>query len=349
MKALPKDDHRRLPARLLLIFAFLLTFLGACSPRQDQKTALFDKPTPAPATATLGFDSIQTKTKSPTSTPESAPFTPTSTAEIGGLKAIEAELIAGVDWYLQIEDRDGMVLFSRNPAESFPPASMIKVPTAMAVLKILQNEGKTLPDIQNYGINGRNFAALLEAMVVRSEENATDALEFFARGDNRLRRILDDWQLDQTTFDPRRSSVEELIRSLRLLDNGEALTEEYRDFLLELMGMFTENDRILLGKLSENLPECQFLNKRGTLLNPTIAADMGILRCGQKTWYLVIAGTPAAGSDVTFEEIQASIESFAELLADYFRVQLSHQSYNGHSFGGPGILDKASPQSILSL
>ena len=154
-------------------------------------------------------------------------------------------------------------------------------------------------------------------MIVRSEESATDALEFYARGDNRLRKILDQWELTETTYDPRRSSVKDLMTSLRLLDSGDALSAEYQSFLLDLMGRYTEYDAILLGKLLVNLPDCQFLNKRGTLLNPTIASDMGILRCGEQSWYLVIAGTPAAGSTRTFEDIQACLESFALLFGKY--------------------------------
>ncbi len=200
---------------------------------------------------------------------------------------------------------------------------MIKIPTAMVVLKILENEGKTLTDIQSYGVSGRNFADLLEAMIVRSEESATDALEFYARGDNRLRKILDQWGgLTETSYNPRRSTVKNLMTSLRLLDSGDALSAEYQSFLLDLMGQYTENDDILLGKLLVNLPDCQFLNKRGTLLNPTIASDMGILRCGgEQSWYLVVAGTPAAGSSRTFEDIQASIEAFALVLGNSFNYK----------------------------
>lgn len=233
------------------------------------------------------------------------------------LEEVEELLIEGVDWFLQVETTDGDILLSRNEDESFPPASMIKIPTAMAVLKILQEEGRSLADIQSFGISGRNFADLLEAMVVRSEENATDALEFYARGDNRLRKILDHWGLAETTFDPRRSTVGDLINSLRLLDTTQALNAEFTEFLLELMGIYTENDTILLGKLLETSPECTFLNKRGTLLNPTIASDMGILRCGEQSWYLVVAGSPATGSVTNFEDIQASIEEFALKLATF--------------------------------
>ena len=229
----------------------------------------------------------------------------------------DAALIGGVDWYILIENQASEVLLAKNEHEAFQPASMIKIPIAMAVLKILQDQGKSLQDLHSVGVSGKNFAGLLEAMVVVSDEHATDALEFFARGGDLLRRTLDNWGLQQTTFDPRRSTASDLMLSLRLLEGESALNQEFTDFLLELMGTYSENDHLFLGRVNSTLPECQFLNKRGTLLNPTVAADMGILICGEQTWFFVVAGTPAAGSSVTFEDIQASIEAFAVDFANF--------------------------------
>jgi len=243
---------------------------------------------------------------------------PTETQPVAiDFPALEIELIDGVDWFILIQDaKTGQTLFDRNSDTSFQPASMIKIPTAMAVLSILEDQGRTLEDLKTTGINGRNFDNLLEAMVVRSEESATDALEYFARGDNQLRKKLDSWGLTKTKYDPRTSTASELLASLRLLNTRAALTEENTQYLLGLMGSFTENDQVLLGKIIIQLPDCKFLNKRGTMLNPTIVSDMGILRCGEHSWYLVVTGTPSPDSMTTFEDIQASIESFAVAFAD---------------------------------
>jgi len=258
---------------------------------------------------------------SPSETPKPSPTFDCSTLIDSGLEQTKSYFFRGINWYILIMDDEEEILIQNNPTENFPPASMIKIPTVMAVLKILENEGKTLSDIQSYGIAGRNFSDLIEATIVHSEEQATEALEFYARGDNRLRKILDSWGMTETRFDPRRSTAKELMNALIYLDRGKVLGEEYRAFLLDLMGQYTKNDDILLGKLLVNIPDCQFLNKRGTLLNPTIVSDMGILRCGEQSWYLVVAGTPAAGSTRTFEEIQASIEAFALAFGEYIQQQ----------------------------
>ena len=287
----------------------LVFLLSACQGSSETDITITDNPEPTQKTISVIPTSIPQETLIAATTKIPPHSEPTIAAAPETLS--DKALIEGVDWFLLIEDQSGEVLLTKNENESFQPASMIKIPTAIVVLKILEEQGKTVNDLYSYGISDKNFADLLEAMVVRSEENATDALEFFARGDDRLRKTLDEWGLQQTTFDPRRSTASNLMTSLRLLKNGSVLGPEYNQFLLDLMGKYTENDETLLGKFNNALPECQFLNKRGTLLNPTIAADMGILICAEQTWFFVVAGTPAAYSHVTFEDIQASIEAFA--------------------------------------
>ena len=303
-----------LPRRKIIItfclgLALLISACRAASPAADPTQS----PTP---TATSPSQPIP---PSPTPIAQTTAPTPTENAAIF-FPDLEAELIPGVDWHILIEDaQTGEILFERSATAGFHPASMIKIPTAMAVLSILEDQGRGLKDLKSSGIEGRSFDSLLEAMVVHSEESAADSLEYFARGENRLRKKLDGWGLSQTKFDPRVSTAAELLTSLELLHTGQALNPENTHYLLELMGVYTENDRILLGKLTETLPECTFLNKRGTMLSPTIVSDMGILKCGDHVWYLVIAGTPSIDSTATFEDIQASIEAFAAAFADFVK------------------------------
>ena len=301
----------RFRSNFIVILTLFSLFLSACQVNSATEE------TPSPTTVVLPMLSMTVPTQTSTSQAKVETPSPTATQiSITDFSSLESELISGVDWYILIRDANtGNNLFERNADSSFPPASMIKIPTAMAVLSILQDQGRTLEDLKTTGINGRNFDSLLEAMVVRSEESATDALEYFARGENQLRKKLDGWGLVNTKYDPRTSTASELLNSLELLDTGTALDQENTQYLLNLMDAFTENDQILLGKFNTQLPECVFQNKRGTMLNPTIVADMGILKCGENSWYLVVAGTPSVDSTATFEDIQASIESFAATFA----------------------------------
>ena len=310
--------------RLVVVFLLLSFTLQASLPGTPLPTA-----TPPAIEVSPDITKQQTPTATSTTSPTLQPATATPlsvtlTPSPDLAQLLDKSLIEGVDWYIGVESMDGERLYARNTEESFAPASMIKIPIAMVVLKILEFRGDTLEDIKSYGIS-RNFSEMLEAMIVRSEEAATESLEYFARGDNRLRSYLDWWGIKHTTFDPRRSTVEDLLLSLKLINTREALNEEFSDYLLNLMSTYTENDGILLGAMMEKLPQCVFYNKRGTLLNPTIVSDMGILKCGEQAWYLVIAGTPAVDSTANFEDIQASIEEFGRVFSAYVQQQTNQK------------------------
>ena len=304
-----------LPFRSKFAIALLLLILSlpACQSNTSTLAPTPDFKPVIPATPTLVIltEIVASQTPSATSSPTAAQNTSRD------FSSLASELIEGVDWFVLIQDaHNGEILFARNPDTPFHPASMIKIPTAMAVLSIMEDQGRTLEDLKTTGINDRNFDALLEAMVVHSEESAAEALEYFARGDNQLRKKLNAWGLTNTKYNPRTSTPTELITSLRLLNTGTALNQENTQYLLSLMGTYTENDQILLGKLINHLPDCAFLNKRGTMLAPTVVSDMGILTCGEQSWYLVLAGTPSINSTASFEDIQASIEAFADAFAN---------------------------------
>ena len=300
---------------LAVVFIVLSLVLQACQPGNFQ---------PTPTIATIEATHTPTVTASPTQTstpiPDLQPATvtvnPTATPTQDLSQLLDQALIEGVDWNVGIESMNGERLYERRPNESFFPASMIKIPIAMVTLIILENRGETVETIQQYGI-GRSFSALLEGMIVRSEEAATETLETFANGNNRLRGYLDWWGLEDTFFYPRRTTVENLLLALKLINTGEVLNEEFNSYLLGQMGEYTENDETLLGVMLDSLSDCSFYNKRGTMTDPMVVSDMGILACGDNAWYLVIAGTPAADSSVNYEDIQASIEQFGRDFALY--------------------------------
>lgn len=225
-------------------------------------------------------------------------------------------LDSDVDWFILIKDLDSdEVLFEENASQSFNPASMIKVPLAVAVLARAQEQGRSLEDLSNIGIEGRSFSAFLRAMLVHSEEDATRILEFYARGDGFLPKFLKSWGLNGTFFDPRRSSCVDLAKSLESLFRHNILDQEMSAYLLDLMRVQTENDSKYLGVMSSLLPGSSFANKRGTMGNPTIVADHGLLSYQEKNWLIIIAGTPNASATANLETIGASIERFAQVLA----------------------------------
>ena len=325
MKHSPFNMNVSLPIRLLVLIIILASFLlNACAgknppmvetplPQQTSLPTMARIETLAIETVSTTFTSIPATEASPRK--ETTP-TPTQTPKID-VSLLSSALDSDVDWHILLKDLDtGDVIFKNKPDELFNPASMIKIPLALAVLDINHQMGRTLADLKNIGPKGRSFAALLEAMVVLSEEQASQDLEFFARGDNRLRNTLISWDMPNTTYHPRLSTCDDLATALEGIHNHRFIPAEMNDFLLDLMLVQTENDSKYLGVIPATLPGASFANKRGTMTGPTVVADHGLLSYQGKTWIVIIAGTPDENGTATFETIAESIERFGHALAE---------------------------------
>lgn len=225
-----------------------------------------------------------------------------------------SHLIDGVHWNALIKEigRSDNI-FERLPDEIFHPASMIKIPIAMVFLQIAEDQGLDIIQFNEKGYGGRTFDQLLRAMVVKSEEEATALLISYVRQYSHEQTILEEWGFENTSFEPRKTTANDLAGFLERLFSGLLLKEESREYLLDLMSIQTKNDTQYLGVLQTLVEGSVFYNKRGTLLDPvTIAGDMGILTVGNKSYVLVIAGKPDADGSATFEEMKDSIEKFAK-------------------------------------
>lgn len=206
-------------------------------------------------------------------------------------------------------------LFESLPNQQFHPASMIKIPLAMVTLKILEEKGYFSSDLQSTGYDGRTLEQLMFAMVVKSEEDATESLLRFMRALGREDRILNDWGIFDTSLEPRKTTAYDMVNLLEGLYSGAFLNVDMRSYLLSLMSAYTENDTKYLGVLSSILGRSTLYNKRGTLLDPAIVADMGILVFNDNVYFLVISGTPIKDGSVSFEGIKTSIENFSTAFA----------------------------------
>lgn len=222
-----------------------------------------------------------------------------------------------VDWHVLVKDLDtGNILFDIKPDEIYQPASMIKVPITMAVLKISQDLGRTIEDLIAIGIKGRSFNALMRASIIHSEEEATEILEFYTWESNRLRKIMDEWGLTKTTFDPRKSTCNDLAKALEGLHDQSLLGAEMSEYLIGLMLEQTENDKKYIGVMTSILPDSTFANKRGFMPYPSVVGDHGLLQYNDKTWLIIIAGTPNKKDTANLTTIGQSIERFGTNLAE---------------------------------
>jgi hypothetical protein len=236
-------------------------------------------------------------------------------------KLNELLLASNGSWFGAIKKISGPLIWEFNPYEPFHPASTIKIPVALAFYRWLEEHHPD--DWQTYiaenGID-RTYAQLLRAMIVESEEEATQELVGFlkpAKLDERWAY----WGLKSTHADPRRSSATDILTALDGLYRGWWIRLESRAHLLDLMATYTVNDDTRLGRLRSTLPAGSAIyNKRGSLVEwPTVVGDSAIIQLGsQKRGYVVTlhgVGKDAAG----YEELEAVLDEAVDAVGVFLK------------------------------
>jgi hypothetical protein len=183
-------------------------------------------------------------------------------------------------WYAEIRDNIGRIIYQFNPYESFHPASTVKVSVAIAFMDWLKTQEleNEEPYLNTKGTAGRSFSQLLRAMLVESEEKATEALVEFL-DENLINQQLQNWGYSQSKISPRRSSAMDILDIFTGLWNGSGLNSNQRSYLLNLLGTYTENDDGRAGLMKSALPkESVIYNKRASLVEaPRVVGDSGLV------------------------------------------------------------------------
>ncbi len=237
----------------------------------------------------------------------------------GGMAELEARLNRilnrGGKWSVLVKTVGGEVAFSREADAAVHPASIIKVPLGILVLESFREESRPLSEAleQAPPQAGRTYGQLLHAMLALSEETATDLLEKDLRsrmGEGWIRTTLDGWGAPQTTLEPRRTTARELDRFFEGLFDASLIGTDASRMLLGWLSEITAGDSVRLAGLGSMLPEGSVIyNKRGSLTNPVIVADAGIIVLpGGEATFLCLLGYPDEWT--TFEELDQIITDF---------------------------------------
>ena len=242
----------------------------------------------------------------------------------GGLAAIPQwndrlcnGLTTEADWHIYLKNlTTGRVLFENLPNHPFHPASMIKVPLVMVALDILHQQDIGVADFTEKGFGGRTFDQLFTATIVQSEELAAEALWNFINANGGAAGLLTEWGIDNTWFEPRRTTAYDLAAVLEGLYEVEFLQPEYNAYLLDLMRVETESDAEYAGVITGLLPGAAYANKRGLLVSPVIVSDMGILTYDEQAYLIIIHGSLKADGGARYEDLQEGVESFARDVGD---------------------------------
>ena len=234
----------------------------------------------------------------------------------------------GGKWHIHIQELGGKELFEWRDGIGYHPASTIKVPIAISVMKNISERYKTeikekgLEEVlSKKGLGGRTFKQLLSSMLVESEEDATELCVSFVNENGSIDKSFEEIGLSETTYLPRRSSQRDLYKAWEELFLGESLSKESKAFVIRMLNEYTENDDKLLGTLKDDFDDIDIWNKRVAVVTSGLYTiqDTGIVRIGNRFFFIGIAGTSDKGSKATDAELEEFIEEICSMFDSYVK------------------------------
>jgi hypothetical protein len=249
--------------------------------------------------------------------------------EMGVQELALAEAIDGVikkhggKWYLLIKEVSKNNLYARKIREPVHPASVIKVPIAMIFFTWLAKQyPQGIAEGLKFGCDGRSYEQLLRAMLVDSEEKATESiLNELERFKVNAVKILEDWGAATIDVVQRIATAHDMAMLFEGLYDS-FLTEDAREFMLEALQVYSPGDDTRWGALRKQLPEgYHFYNKRGTITDGILVmADYAIVECptssGKRT-FILGAFAFKGEQETIYEDLVGAIEAMALLFWDY--------------------------------
>lgn len=222
----------------------------------------------------------------------------------------------GAAWYVEVKEVNGERLFELHSNEVIHPASIIKVPLGMLILYSLEKQSQgDWKSILDHGPSGagRSYRQLLRAMLVYSEEDATEILEqdlLAQMTTQEIHNILSGWGISTVQFRPRRASIHDLSKLLECLYNRQCLNETASEQMLEWLAEETPGDKGRLWELEPLLPEgSRIFNKRGSMTVPLTVGDCGIVEI-QEYPPLLICIVGQSQGEPNFDQLHFKIGEF---------------------------------------
>lgn len=267
-----------------------------------------------------GFDVIRRKTPPVLLSPEQRDF-------IDRVNSLIVQ--AGGEWRVLVRSigEDGTI-YDRHADRVGHVASITNVPIAMLFFKSLEKIGIQPSEyreyIANYGSNGRTYEHLLRAMLIYSEDAATNSLlKTIEFNGIRASKTLAEWGLQNTNLGLRRSTARDIAYLYEALYTDKVLPPEATDIILEYLTTYTPGDDTRLGVLRDWMPEgAQFFNKRGSVIKDAlIVGDSALITWPQEgeeqVYVLVLLAYDSPLSPTTYERLEAAFVDFARLFWKY--------------------------------
>ena len=322
MRVLPK----------ILALGLLIFLMVGCQP-QSENVPVFPgaHPTTEPGVTFTPPPTLTPKIQ-PTQLSPSSTFTPEfspspSQSDLPSLDAEIERIIAqsGGTWHIVIKEVDGETLYARDSESRINIASLVKVPLALLFFQVLEANGIPEEQLREYlsatGTGGRTFEQLVRAMLVQSEEDATQILDAYIRQSAlNLPAQMRAWGLEMLDLEARRYTAARVADIFERLYLGDFVSPTARAIILEYLSAYTSNDDLRLGALSAALPdEFVVYNKRGSLLTPYVVADCAILENPDGPDYILAIFAYQGELETTYERLEAAIAEIALAFAAQIR------------------------------
>ena len=240
------------------------------------------------------------------------------------------------DWRILITNVDSSEIIAESSSRvQHHPASIIKIPIALAVMKQIESEFDTQNalDFDDYletrGFGGGTFNQLLSAMLVNSDEPATEIIQRFleSRKQNTL-SLFKSWEAPHTFLTPRRTTAEDIYHFFqRIFDQNTFKYSQSRGYLLNLLSSYTGADETRLGILRRinGLKIGKIYNKRASVSQQNLltVGDSGIVevftgsRSTVRHLFVYLQGAPKVNSNINYEELETELTKVVGKFAEY--------------------------------
>jgi beta-lactamase class A len=229
---------------------------------------------------------------------------------------------SGGRWHIVLKELDGQTFYSLLAEQRINIASVIKVPLALLFFKALEEKGvseyQLLDHLQSTGTGGRTFEQLLQAMLVESEEDATEVIANYIKDYVNVPAQLRAWQLEEIDLEARRYTAEGVASLFERLYQGEFVSPTAQKLVLEFLLEYTPNDEGRIGTLRNLIPESyQIYNKRGSLLTPYVVADSAILENPNGTDYVIAIFAYNSEPETTYEILDQAVGEVAQAFWEF--------------------------------
>jgi beta-lactamase class A len=219
---------------------------------------------------------------------------------------------SGGRWHIVIQEVEGETFYSLLPEQRINIASIIKVPLALLFFAAMEEKGvseyQLTEHIQSTGTGGRTFDQLLHAMLVKSEEDATETIINYIDDYLNVPAQLREWQLESIDLEARRYTAAGVASLFERLYQGDFVSPTAQRIILDYLSEYTPNDDSRIGTLRAVIPESyQIYNKRGSLLTPYVVADSALIENPEGSDYVITIFAYNSEPKTTYEILDQAV------------------------------------------